>query len=134
MNYFYNAVNWLSTMNSQSLPMFLLLRTPLGRMLDGSASVISKFQRNNSTFETFIYTIMWKILSFFVVNVLNSYNSCFAAVHSCMPSPLAPDPIKVQSCVCYLFWTKRNSLAVTSIFLSISLSNQSYESFNRRYQ
>ena len=23
--------------------------------------------------------------------------------HSCMPSPLAPDPIRVQSCVCYLF-------------------------------
>ena len=23
--------------------------------------------------------------------------------HSCMPSPLAPDPIRVQSCVCCLF-------------------------------
>ena len=28
--------------------------------------------------------------------------------HSCMPSPLAPDPIRVQSCVCCLFWTNRN--------------------------
>jgi len=36
----------------------------------------------------------------------------------CMPSQLAPDPIRVQSCVCCLFWTNRNSMAVTSIFLS----------------
>ena len=52
--------------------------------------------------------------------------------HSCMPSLLASDPIRVQSYVCCLFWTNRNSMAVTSIFLSISLSNQKYESFNRR--
>ena len=49
-----------------------------------------------------------------------------------MLSPLAPDLIRVQSCVCCLFWTNRNSMAVTSIFLSISLSNQSYESLYRR--
>ena len=37
--------------------------------------------------------------------------------HSCMRSPLAPDPITVQSCCCCccLFWTNRNSMAVTSI-------------------
>ena len=29
--------------------------------------------------------------------------------HSCMPSPSAPDPIRVQPCVCCLFWTNRNS-------------------------
>jgi len=51
-----------------------------------------------------------------------------------MPSSLAPGPIRVQSCVCCPFWTNRNSMAVSSIFLSISLSNQSYESFSRRYQ
>ena len=47
-----------------------------------------------------------------------SYNSS-----PCMPSPLAPDPIRVQSCVCCLFWTNRNSLAVTylSIYLIIQL-------------
>ena len=39
---------------------------------------------------------------------------------SCMPSPLAPDPIRVQPCVCCLFWTNRNSTAVTSIFLYLS--------------
>ena len=39
--------------------------------------------------------------------------------HFCMPSPLAPDPIRVQSCVCYLFWTKRNCMTV--IYLSIYL-------------
>ena len=50
------------------------------------------------------------------------------------PSLLASDPIRVQSCVWCLFWTNRNIMAVISIFLSISLSNQSYESFNRRYQ
>ena len=37
--------------------------------------------------------------------------------------PLAPDPIRVQSCVWCLFWTNRNCMAVTSIFLSSSLSN-----------
>ena len=38
-------------------------------------------------------------------------------------SPLAPDSIRVQLCVCFRFWTNRNSMTVTSIFLSISLSN-----------
>ena len=33
-------------------------------------------------------------------------------------SPLALDPIRVQSCVCYLFWT---NMAVSSIYLSIYL-------------
>ena len=56
------------------------------------------------------------------------------ASHSCMPSPLAPDPIRVQTCVCCLFLTNKNSLALTSNFLSISLSNQSCESSNQRYQ
>ena len=36
--------------------------------------------------------------------------------HSCMPSPLAPDPIRVQSCACCLFWTNRNSMAVHLYF------------------
>ena len=38
-----------------------------------------------------------------------------------MPSPLAPDSIRVQSCVCCLFWTNGNSIAVTSFFLSFYL-------------
>ena len=41
-------------------------------------------------------------------------------IHSCMPSPLAPDPIRVQSCVCCLFWTNRNCMPVTSFYLSHS--------------
>jgi len=60
-----------------------------------------------------------------IVYSVNLYNK----THSCMPSPLAPDPIRVQSCVWCLFWTNRNSMAGTSIFLSISSSNQSYKSF-----
>ena len=40
-----------------------------------------------------------------------------------MPSPLAPDPIRVQPCVWCLFWTNSNCVEVTSIFLSSSLSN-----------
>ena len=61
------------------------------------------------------------------------YHTHIPCTHSCMPSPLAPDPIRVQSCLCCsLYWT--NNMAITSIFLSISLSYQSYESFNRRYQ
>ena len=34
--------------------------------------------------------------------------------HTCMPIPLAPDPIRVQSCVCCLFWTNG-----VNIYLSI---------------
>ena len=52
-------------------------------------------------------------------------SSALISHHSCMPSPLAPDPIRVQPHVCCLFWTNRNSMAETSIFLSISLSNPS---------
>ena len=40
--------------------------------------------------------------------------------HYSMPSPVALDPIRVQSCVWCLFWTNRDCMAVTSIFLSIS--------------
>ena len=36
--------------------------------------------------------------------------------------PLAPGPIRVQSCVWCLFWTNRNCMSVSSIFLSISSS------------
>ena len=39
--------------------------------------------------------------------------------HSCMPSPLAPDPIRVQSCVSCLLRNNRNSSEVTSIYLFI---------------
>ena len=82
-----------------------------------------------------------KIKGLYILSVWQRLNSFmrhywygFVTSHSCMPSPLAPDPIRVQPCVWCLLWTNRNSLAVTSIFLSISLSNQSYESLNRRYQ
>ena len=37
--------------------------------------------------------------------------------------PLAPNPNRVQTCVCCLFWTNRNCMAVSWIFLSIALSN-----------
>ena len=53
----------------------------------------------------------------------------FPHLHDFLPDishlsiPLAPDPIRVQSCVCFLFRTNRDCMAVTSIFLSISLSN-----------
>ena len=45
-------------------------------------------------------------------------------LHSCMPSPLALDPIRVQSCVWCLFWTKRNSNG-GNIYISIYLIIQS---------
>ena len=61
-------------------------------------------------------------------------NNYLLTYHSCMPSPLALDPIRVQPCVCGLFRTNRNSMTVTYIFLSISLSNYRYESYNRHYQ
>ena len=59
--------------------------------------------------------------------LLSFFSFAFICFHSCMPSLLAPDPIRVQSCVCCLFWTNRNSMVVTSIFLSISLSTISLE-------
>ena len=76
-------------------------------------------RNTNTNWTTTLYTIKGIIL--FTFKLL------------CMPSTLAPDPIRVQSCVCCLYWTNRNSMAVTSIFLSISLSKQSYESVNRLY-
>ena len=52
---------------------------------------------------------------------------------SCMPSPLAPEPIRVQPCVWCLFWTNRNCMTVTSIFLSFASSNYRDKSLYRRY-
>ena len=59
----------------------------------------------------------------FLFRLFSSNNLINLNTHSCMPSTLAPDPIRVQTCVCCLFWTNRDCMAVTSIFLSISLSN-----------
>ena len=43
-------------------------------------------------------------------------------LHSFLPIPLAPDPIRVQTCVCCLFWTNRDCMAVTyTIYLIIQL-------------
>ena len=41
-------------------------------------------------------------------------------LHFCIPSPLAPGPIRGQSYLFCLFWTIRNTMALTYIFLSIS--------------
>ena len=57
----------------------------------------------------------------FFLQQLNNQTSIYH--HSCIPSSLAPDPIRVQSCVWCLFWTNRSCMVVTSIFLSIFLSN-----------
>ena len=59
--------------------------------------------------ERFAWNFYWK----------NRYNPAELLSHACMLSPLAPDPIKGQSCDCCLFWINRNSMVVTSIFLSI---------------
>ena len=48
----------------------------------------------------------------------------FETAHSSMLSPLALDPIRVQPCVWCLFSSNRNCMAVTSILVSSSLSNQ----------
>ena len=44
--------------------------------------------------------------------------------HSCMPSPLAPDPIRVQSHVFGVF-SEQKKLYSGNIYLSIYLINQS---------
>ena len=61
---------------------------------------------------------LW-VLSFYVTVDNNRHST----EHACMPIPLAPDPIRVQPCVCCLFWTNRNCMAVSTIFLSILSSN-----------
>ena len=40
-------------------------------------------------------------------NRFGSEENVRTTAHSCMPSPLAPDPIRVQPCVWCLFWTNR---------------------------
>ena len=57
--------------------------------------------------------------SSFLIPIYLQPNVIDLRYHSSMPSSLAPDPIWVQWCVCCLFWINRNSMAVTSIFLSI---------------
>ena len=60
----------------------------------------------------------------FLAAVLGNCIFIYIVKHSCTHAgSWWPDPIRVQSCVCCLFRTNRNSMAVTSIFLSISLSN-----------
>ena len=49
-----------------------------------------------------------------------------------MPIPLAPDPTRVQSCVCCLFWTNRNCIAVTDLSFYLSHHPIIDESLNRR--
>ena len=50
------------------------------------------------------------------------YSACTYGPHL-FAIPLTPDPIRVQSCVWCLFWTKRNCMSLSSIFLSISSLN-----------
>ena len=93
-------------------------------------SVLSlKFQRFTSCKCNFNWTSMhiWQclllklcLLKFKLISFL--LFKLFFHFHSSMPSPLAPDPIRVQPCVLCLFWTIRNCMVVTSIFLSSSLS------------
>ena len=49
---------------------------------------------------------------------------------TCKPIPFAPHPIRVQSCVCCLYWTNRNSMnnLYLSIYLIIQLSNKTKKS------
>ena len=54
-------------------------------------------------------------LSFFLYSPFKLLNILYK---KCIPSPLAPYPIRVQSCVCCLFWANRNNMAIISIFLS----------------
>ena len=49
-----------------------------------------------------------------------------------MPDSLPPDPIRVQSCVCCLFRTNRNSIAVTSHY-PIRVMNPSIGAISKKY-
>ena len=71
----------------------------------------------------YIIALSAKIFRNFICLLEGIYNFRYHLFAFHLPSPLAPDPIMVQSCVCCLLWTKRNSMVVISIFLSISLSN-----------
>ena len=50
-------------------------------------------------------------------NRFGSEENVRTTAHSCMPSPLAPDPIRVQPCVWCLFWTYRK-LHCRNIYLA----------------
>ena len=52
-----------------------------------------------------------------------AFQTCASSTPNYYAIPLAPDTIRVQSCVWCLFWTNRNCMAVSSIFLSISSSS-----------
>ena len=69
-------------------------------------------------------TVFCRIERLYVISGFGVYDTGLgffflgSTYHSCMPSPLGPHPTRVQSCVCCIFWTNRNSLAVTSFYLS----------------
>ena len=65
---------------------------------------------------------LWTLVLLTYTFVIKSYNwnrsKFYFKNQSSMPSPLAPDPIRVQPCVWCLFWTNRNCMAVTSDYLA----------------
>ena len=91
-----------------------------GWKLSASLNISSKYHATKRVNILFLYSLAWE---HGVAQGTHSYPRCLPT-HSGMPRPLAPDPIRVQSCVCCLFWTNRNCMAVTSIFLSSALSNK----------
>ena len=69
-------------------------------------------------------TVFCRIERLYVISGFGVYDTGLgffflgSTYHSCTRSPLGPHPTRVQSCVCCIFWTNRNSLAVTSFYLS----------------
>ena len=62
-----------------------------------------------------IHNFMWHLIPEDVVCPNNIHLYLIPLLYA---SPIVPDPIRVQPCVCYLFWTNGNSMAVTSFSLS----------------
>ena len=92
-----------------------------GWKLSASLNISSKYHATKRVNILFLYSLAWE---HGVAQGTHSYPGCLPTHSISMPSPLAPDPIRVQSCVCCLFWTNRNCMAVTSICLSSALSNK----------
>ena len=69
------------------------------------------------------FSALWRLYRWTRATMTEVQMNNLSRMHT-HPNRIAPDPIRVQSCACCLFWTNRNCAAVTSIFLSISLSNK----------
>ena len=118
INSIYTLPNYFTFLASLSISRFISYSLPIPLIIffPFLYSPLPIFRFFNPFFYALCLSILYSLPNFI------AFTQCF--IQSCMPGPLAPDPIRVQSCVWCLFWTNGNCMAVTPIFLSSSLSNK----------